>query len=123
LGERVWCEDEDEGNEFEKSSSVSLHWRKGTMAEDFKGSALSDCICMHWPRYMRDSLILPASARVEPAVFAARARSEPVVVRCQSSNPGVDHSPARSTMVKALLDQFDVAAPASLFLTSTQKKP
>jgi hypothetical protein len=50
------------------------------MFDDFVGSALSLCICMHWPRYMRDSLILPASARVEPAVFAARARSEPLMV-------------------------------------------
>jgi hypothetical protein len=40
-------------------------------------SWLSDCICMHWPRYIRDSLILPASARVAPAVFACRARSDP----------------------------------------------
>ena len=74
FGERVeLCE----GKELEKRSSVSLHWRNGTMLDDFVGSALSLCICMHWPRYMRDSLILPASARVEPAVFAARARSEP----------------------------------------------
>jgi hypothetical protein len=93
------------------------------MFDDFVGSALSLCICMHWPRYMRDSLILPASASVEPAVFAARARSEPVAISVSSSISDRDYSPARSTMVKALLDQFDVAAPASLFLTSTQKKP
>jgi hypothetical protein len=44
---------------------------------------------------MRDSLILPASARVEPAVFAARARSEPSSVRCQAliSVLGVDRGP------------------------------
>lgn len=93
------------------------------MFEDFVGSALSLCICMHWPRYMRDSLILPASARVEPAVFAARARSEPGTVRRQVLISDFRDLPARSTMVNALLDQFEVAAPASLFLTSTQKKP
>lgn len=32
---------------------------------------------MHCPRYMSDSLILPASARVAPAVLACRARSDP----------------------------------------------
>lgn len=67
---------------------------------------LSDCICMHWPRYMSDSLILPASARVSPAVFAFRARSEP----------------AKSTMVRLLLDHGPCRC-ASRFLTSTQKKP
>lgn len=47
LGERMWFEDDEEGKELEKSNSVSLHWRKGTMLEAFVGSALSLCICMH----------------------------------------------------------------------------
>lgn len=72
----------------------------------FEPSWLSDCICMHWPRYIRDSLILPASASVAPAVFAFRARSEP----------------AKSTMVSVLLDQGPFRS-MSRFLTSTQKKP
>lgn len=61
---------------------------------------------MHWPRYINDSLILPASARVAPAVFALRARSDP----------------ARSTIVNVLLDQGPFRS-ALRFLTSTQKKP
>lgn len=61
---------------------------------------------MHCPRYISDSLILPASARVDPAVFALRARSDP----------------ARSTMLNALLDHGPLYC-ASRFLTSTQKKP
>lgn len=72
----------------------------------FEPSWLSDCICMHWPRYIRDSLILPASARVAPAVFAFRARSDP----------------ARSTIVSVLLDQGPFRS-ETRFLTSTQKKP
>lgn len=38
------------------------------------------CICKHWPRYIKLSLILPASANVAPAVFAFRALSEPSMV-------------------------------------------
>lgn len=41
-------------------------------------SWLSLCIWRHCPRYIKLSLILPASANVAPAVFAFRARSEPV---------------------------------------------
>ena len=37
------------------------------------------CICKHWPRYIKLSLILPASASVAPAVLAFLARSEPSV--------------------------------------------
>ena len=44
---------------------------------------------MHWPKYIKLSLILPASAKVAPAVLAVRARSEP----------------ARSTIVSVLLVQ------------------
>jgi hypothetical protein len=55
---------------------------------------------------MRDSLILPASASVSPAVLAFRARSDP----------------ARSTMVRLLLDQGPLRS-AALFLISTWKKP
>lgn len=85
-----------EGKELEKRSSVNLHWRNGTRdgycTSDWSGlvnhercltfvpSWLSLCICRHWPRYIKLSLIFPASASVAPAVFAFRARSEPVTV-------------------------------------------
>ena len=53
-----------------------------TFAEDAK----SDCICKHCPKYIKLSLILPASANVAPCVFASLALS----------------LPAKSTIVNAL---------------------
>jgi hypothetical protein len=67
------------------------------------------CICRHCPRYIRLSLILPASANVAPAVLASLARS----------------LPARSTIVRVLPPHASAWRRALLgrFLTSTLKKP
>lgn len=75
---------------------------------------------------MRLSLIFPASARVAPAVFAVRARSEPTVISTRfRSWAQLRDLPAKSTTVKVLPVQ--VASPYRLlcvnFLTSRQKKP
>ena len=50
------------------------------------------CICRHCPRYIKLSLILPASAKVAPAVFAFRARSDPTsgqpfILECLDTRP------------------------------------
>ena len=65
------------------------------------------CIWRHWPRYIKLSLIFPASARVAPWVLASLALS----------------LPAKSTILKVLLPQWELERPRRLFLTSTQKKP
>lgn len=65
------------------------------------------CVCRHCPRYMRLSLILPASTNVAPCVFASLARS----------------LPAKSTMVSLLPPQGPAFLLRIRFLTSKQKKP
>src|ERR1700753_1570983 len=61
---------------------------------------------MHWPRYIKLSLILPASASVAPSVLAFRARSEPAI----------------STTVRVLPSHFPLFMRCLRF-TSTQKNP
>jgi hypothetical protein len=101
---------------------VSLHWRNGTIFDGSEAPLLmSDWICMHCPRYMRDSLILPASARVDPAVLAVLARSEPGKGKYDTSLLAANSSPAKSTILRVLPTQC--TPDFLLFLTSMQKKP
>ena len=100
-----------------------------TAAHTLEPSWQSLCICKHWPRYMRLSLIFPASAKVAPAVFAFLARSDPVLeVRRAARQSSVSNSmtsyiPARSTSVSWVPVQAFDMPPFGLFLISIQKKP
>lgn len=86
---------------------VSLWKIRGDQSNTFVEEPRSDCICRHCPRYIKLSLIFPASCNVAPCVLASLALS----------------LPARSTIVSALPPHCPGILLRRLFLTSTQKKP
>lgn len=78
---------------------------------------------MHWPRYIRLSLIFPASASVAPAVRAFRARSEPFELLVEHLfQEKALHAPAKSTTVIVLPLHGPFVA-LFRFFTSMAKNP
>ena len=96
----------DEGGE-EGGSEKKGRRGEGEMYTLFPSWLWSLCICRHCPRYIKLSLIFPASANVAPAVLAFLARSDP----------------ARSTTVMVAPLHRLLIPPLTLLLTSTTKKP